>query len=316
MKTKSPLKELTLIQIILRFDTDEKARKHLESVLWKGGIVCPHCQCKDKAKFSDIKANSAAKTRAGLRWCSNCKSPFTVTIGTVFEDSKIPLRKWLIAWYLICSSKKGISSLQLQRLLELGSYRTALFMAHRVRHALRDTRFAEKLDGIVEADECFIPTGGTGGTVKRPRKLTGVFTMVQRGGSVRSKVMPTVNGANLKQAIRDNVAICSEVHTDGHLRFVGLEPKFTHKSVKHQAGEYSRHEVENVVTTASVESFFSLLKRGVIGTFHHVSAQHLPLYLAEFDHRHNCRKMTDGERTDVGLQKSVGKRLIYKTSQN
>ncbi len=156
MKTKSPLKDLTLIQIILRFDTDEKARKHLESVLWKGGIVCPHCQCKDQSKFSDIKANPAAKTRAGLRWCSNCKSPFTVTIGTVFEDSKIPLRKWLIAWYMICSSKKGISSLQLQRILELGSYRTALFMAHRIRHALRDTTFPEKLDGIIEVDEAFI----------------------------------------------------------------------------------------------------------------------------------------------------------------
>src|SRR5277367_5193785 len=151
MKTKSPLKDLTLIQIILRFDTDEKARKHLEAVLWKGGIVCPHCQCKDQARFSNIKANPAVKTRAGLRWCSNCKSPFTVTIGTVFEDSKIPLRKWLIAWYMICSSKKGISSLQLQRNLELGSYRTALFMAHRIRHALRETSFAAKMDGTIEA---------------------------------------------------------------------------------------------------------------------------------------------------------------------
>jgi hypothetical protein len=109
------------------------------------------------------------------------------------------------------------------------------------------------------------------------------------------------------------VAICSEVHTDSHLRYVGLEPKFTHKSVKHCAGEFSRHEGENIVTTASVESFFSLLKRGVVGTFHHVSAQHLPLYLAEFDHRHNCRRMSDGDRTDVGLTKSAGKRLIYKT---
>jgi transposase-like protein len=313
MKTKSPLKDLTLIQIILRFDTDEKARKHLESVLWKGGIVCPHCQCKDQNKFGLIKPNAEAKIRAGLRWCSNCKSPFTVTIGTVFEDSKIPLRKWLIAWYMICSSKKGISSLQLQRILELGSYRTALFMAHRVRHALRDTEFAEKLDGTIEADECFVPTG-TKGEGKAARKLTPVFAMVQRGGAVRSKVMPTVNGANLKQAIRDNVAICSQVHTDMNQGYAGLEPKFTHKTVKHMAGEYSRHEGENVVTTASVESYFSLLKRGVIGTFHHVSAQHLPLYLAEFDHRHNCRKMTDGERTDVGLTKAIGKRLIYKTA--
>jgi transposase-like protein len=313
MKTMSPLKDLTLIQIILRFDTDDKARKHLESVLWKGGIVCPHCQCKDQTKFSDIKANPAVKTRAGLRWCSNCKSPFTVTIGTVFEDSKIPLRKWLIAWYMICSSKKGISSLQLQRILELGSYRTALFMAHRVRHALRDTEFAEKLDGTIEADECFVPVG-TGGTVKRPRKLAMVFTMVQRGGAARSKVMPTVNGANLKQAIRDNVQVASTVYTDGHTRYHGLEVPFTHKSVKHCANEFSRHEGENVVTTASVESYFSLLKRGVVGTFHHVSAQHLPLYLAEFDHRHNYRKSSDGERTDAGLLKAVGKRLIYKTA--
>jgi transposase-like protein len=311
MKIKSPLKDLTLIQIVLRFDTDDKARKHLESVIWKNGVVCPHCKCNDQNKFGLIKPNADAKTRAGLRWCSNCKSPFTVTIGTVFEDSKIPLRKWLIAWYMICSSKKGISSLQLQRILELGSYRTALFMAHRVRHALRDTEFAEKLDGTIEADECFVPTG-TKGEGKPVRKLTPVFAMVQRGGAVRSKVMPTVNGANLKQAIRDNVAICSEVHTDMNQGYAGLEPKFTHKTVKHAAREYSRHEGENVVTTASVESYFSLLKRGVIGTFHHVSAQHLPLYLAEFDHRHNCRKMTDGERTDVGLTKAVGKRLIYR----
>jgi transposase-like protein len=209
MKTKSPLKALTLIQIILRFDTDEKARKHLESVLWKGGVMCPHCKCNDKTKIAERTANPEKKIRAGLRFCSNCKSQFTVTIGTVFEDSKIPLRKWIIAWYMICSSKKGISSLQLQRILELASYRTALFMAHRVRHALCDTEFAEKLDGTIEADECFVPTG-TKGEGKPVRKLTPVFAMVQRGGAVHSKVMPTVNGANLKQAIRDNVAICSE----------------------------------------------------------------------------------------------------------
>jgi transposase-like protein len=315
MKTKQAPKDLTLIQLFDRFGTDDKARAHLEKVLWPNGIVCPHCKCKDQTKFSDIAANPEKKTRAGLRWCSNCKSPFTVTIGTVFEDSKIPLRKWLIAWYLICSSKKGISSLQLQRSLELGSYRTALFMAHRIRHALKDDYFTEKLDGIVEADECFVPVGSQSESEgKRPTKHAMVFTMVQRGGAARSKVMPTVNGANLKQAIRDNVQICSEVYTDGHTRYHGLEQKFTHKSVKHQAGEYSRHEGENVITTASVESYFSLLKRGIVGTFHHVSAQHLPLYLAEFDHRHNCRKMTDGERTDKGLQKVIGKRLIYKSA--
>jgi transposase-like protein len=246
-----------------------------------------------------------------LRWCSDCKKPFTVTIGTIFEDSHIPLRKWLIAWYLLCSSKKGISSLQLQRLLELGSYRTALFMTHRIRHALKENGYADKLDGIVEADEAaiggFCSGKGTGFSGKTP-----VMAMVQRGGSVRSKVMPTVNGANLRQAIRENVKAGAQLHTDSHRGYRGLEGEYQHSTIKHMAGEYSRHEGENVITTASVEGFFSLLKRGIMGTFHHVSAQHLPLYLAEFEHRHNCRKMTDGQRTDLGLTKAAGKRLIYR----
>jgi transposase-like protein len=304
---------LTLIQLFDRFGTDDKARKHLEGVLWKNGVVCPKCKCNDQSKFSLIAANPEKKVRAGLRYCADCKSQFTVTIGTVFEDSKIPLRKWLTAWYLFCSSKKGISSLQLQRNLELGSYRTALFMAHRIRHALKENGYSEKLAGTIEADECaiggFCSGKGTGFSGKIP-----VMAMVQRGGSVRAKVMPTVNGANLKQAIRENVKAGSQLHTDAHFGYRGLDGEFEHKSVKHGAGEYTRHEGENVVTTASVESFFSLLKRGVVGTFHHVSAQHLPLYLAEFEHRHNYRKASDGERTDAGLQMAQGKRLIYKTA--
>ena len=318
MKTKSPLKDLTLIQIIQRFDTDEKARKHLESVLWPNGVVCPHCKCNDQAKIAERAANPAKKIRAGLRFCSACSRQFTVTVGTIFEDSHIPLGKWLVAWYLICSSKKGISSLQLQRILELGSYRSALFMAHRIRHALKNETYAEKLSGTVEADECYVG-GSPVPNDKRPatgyRKNSNkipVMAMVERGGRVRSKVMPTVNGANLKQAIRENVRQFSELHTDAHKGYTGLKWEYFHNTVKHCANEFSRHEGENVVTTASVESFFSLLKRGVVGTFHHVSAQHLPLYLAEFDHRHNYRKATDGERTDAGLQMVVGKRLVYK----
>jgi hypothetical protein len=198
VKTKQAPKDLTLIQLFDRFGTDEKARKHLEKVLWPNGIVCPKCQCNDQKKFSDIAPNAAAKTRAGLRWCANCKDKFTVTIGTIFEDSHIPIRKWLIAWYLLCSSKKGISSLQLQRLLELGSYRTALFMTHRIRHALKESGYAEKLDGIVEADECFVG-GVSKGKGQAGRKQIRVLAMVQRGGKVRSKTMPTINGANLKQ---------------------------------------------------------------------------------------------------------------------
>jgi transposase-like protein len=311
MKTTEAPKDLTLIQLFDRFGTDAKARKHLESVLWPKGIVCPHCQTNDQTRFSTIAANPDKKVRAGLRWCSNCEKQFTVTIGTIFEDSHIPLRKWLIAWYLLCSSKKGISSLQLQRLLELGSYRTALFMTHRIRHALKETGYADKLDGIVEADEAaiggFCSGKGTGFSGKTP-----VMAMVQRGGSVRSKVMPSVNGANLRQAIRENVKAGAQLHTDANYGYRPLAGEYDHKSVMHGAGEFSRHEGENVITTASVEGFFSLLKRGIMGTFHHVSPQHLPLYLAEFEHRHNCRKMTDGARTDLGLQKATGKRLIYR----
>jgi transposase-like protein len=169
-------------------------------------------------------------------------------------------------------------------------------MAHRIRFALKDDSFAEKLSGTIEADECYVPVGTQSESEgKCPTKHAMVFTMVQRGGEARSRVMPTVNGANLKQAVKDNVQVASTVYTDGHTRYHGLEEKFFHKSVKHCANEFIRREGENVVSTCAVESFFSLLKRGIIGTFHHVSAQHLPLYLAEFDHRHNCRKTHDND---------------------
>jgi transposase-like protein len=199
MKTKQAPKDLTLIQLFDRFGTDEKARKHLESVLWPDGAVCPHCKCNDQTKIAERAANPDKKIRAGLRFCSNCNKQFTVTIGTVFEDSHIPLRKWLIAWYMICSSKKGISSLQLQRNLELGSYRTALFMAHRIRHALKQNGYDEKLSGTIEADETFVGGFISGhGTGSTSGNKVPVMAMVQRGGPVRSQVMPTVNGANLK----------------------------------------------------------------------------------------------------------------------
>jgi transposase-like protein len=296
------------------FTDAESAREYIERILWPNGAICPHCENDDQNKIWKIKANKSKSIRAGLHRCAECDREFTVTVGTIFEDSHIPLHKWLIAFYMICSSKKGISSLQLQRNLKLGSYRTALFMAHRIRHALKSEVFATKLSGVIEADETFVGGFASGqGTGTTSGNKVPVFAMVQRGGSVRAKVLPTVNGANLHQAIRENIEICSEIHTDAYKPYKSLGPKYTHKSVKHSAGEFSRHEGENVVTTANVESFFSLLKRGIVGTFHHVSAQHLPLYLAEFEHRHNCRKISDGQRTDAGLQKVVGKRLVYQS---
>lgn len=166
--------------------------------------------------------------------------------------------------------------------------------------------------GIIEADETYI--GGKKKYVGRGYKgnKTPVFSMVQRGGGVRSQVMERVTGQNLKQAIRDNVVVCSDVHTDDNFAYRGMGPKFEHKVVKHSAGEYVRKEKGCVITTNSAEGFFSLLKRGINGVYHQVSKKHLPLYLAEFDYRYNTRQMKDGERTVQGLKKVEGKRLTYK----
>jgi transposase-like protein len=301
--------ELTLDEINQRFASDETAREYIESLLWPHGAVCPHCKNADAKSIWKIQANPAKKIRAGLHRCAKCDKEFTVTVGTIFEDSHIPLRKWLIAWYMICSSKKGISSLQLQRNLGLGSYRTALFMTHRIRHAIQDPMFNDKLTGTIEADETYV--GGK--TRGKGRHFMGnkvpVVSLVERGGRVRSQVMKRVTGKNLKAVLKANVEPSATIMTDDFYAYRGAAKDFAkHEAVKHSAKEYVRGEAH----TNGVEGFFSLLKRGVVGTFHHVSEQHLPLYLSEFDHRHNTRFLTDGERTVIGLKKSVGKRLTYR----
>lgn len=318
MKAKSMLptpEDLTLDEIQSRFGTDKAARAYLEEIRWPDGVVCPHCKNADQSKFYTIKANSDAKIRNGLRQCVECKKQFTCTVGTIFEDSHIPLRKWLVAWYLLCSSKKGISSLQIQRMLGLGSYRTALFMMHRIRYALKHPSFAEKLPSsyknAVEVDETYI--GGKHKPMSEKFKnKTAVVALVERGGNVRSQVMERVTGDNLRKFVRDNVSAFSYLNSDDHFGYRGLEKKYEHGVVKHSNKEYVRGEVH----TNTVEGFFSLLKRGVIGTFHQVSKKHLPLYLAEFDHRYNHRKTTDGERTVEGIRLVEGKRLTLKPLKN
>jgi transposase-like protein len=312
MKTKNLMptpEDLTLDQINTHFASDETAREYIESILWPKGPVCPHCKNSDQKRLWKIQANPAKKIRVGLHRCAECNREFTVTVGTIFEDSHIPLRKWLIAWYLVCSSKKGISSLQLQRILGLGSYRTALFMSHRIRHAIQDPAFSDKLTGTIEADETYV--GGK--TRGHGRHFMGnkvpVFSLVERGGRVRSQVMKHVTGKNLKAVLKANVEPASTIMTDELPAYRKATKDFaSHQAVNHSAREY----VRGLAHTQSVDGFFSLLKRGVVGTFHHISEQHLPLYLAEFDHRHNTRFLTDGERTVIGLKKANGKRLTYK----
>lgn len=321
MQADKPLPEgLTLDNILLNFATDEKARKFLETWLWPNGATCPRCKSNDPVRVYKMNGETI---RSGLYNCRACKRAFTVTVGTIFEDSHIPLRKWIIAWFLICSSKKGMSSLQLQRILDLGSYRTALFMTHRIRHALKDTTFGSPLTGDVEVDETYV-----GGKERRGYdRATGVYktgfsnktpvvSLVQRNGTKRSMVIEKVTAENLGAAIVEHVARSARVHTDDALVYSRVSATHEHHPVNHSAKQYVLKKDGFLAHTNTVESSFSLLKRGVYGTFHSVSKQHLHLYVSEFDHRWNMRKNSDGERTIAGLQKSRGKRLTYKAIKN
>lgn len=310
MKPLLPTPEgLTLTEILKHFDTEEKARAYLEAVRWPLGTVCPHCGNKDEAPIWKLEANPKKKIRPGLHHCGKCDKQFTVTVGTIFEDSHIPLSKWLVAWYLLCSSKKGISSLQIQRMLGLGSYRSALFMMHRIRYALKDPVFTDKLSGTVEVDETWVGGKKKGFGRRYTGNKTPVVALVERKGRVRSTVMETVNARNIKAHLKQHVQPSARIMTDDSNPYPIATREFaSHERVNHSAGEYVRGDV----STNTVEGYFSLLKRGIIGTFHQVSKKHLPLYLAEFDHRYNHRKVTDGERTMEGLAKIEGKRLTYR----
>jgi transposase-like protein len=314
MKSEFPTPEgLTLPEIFAHFNTEDKARSYLESVRWPLGPVCPHCKNKKESAIWKIEANPQKKIRAGLYHCNACGKQFTVTVGTIFEDSHIPLQKWLVAWYLLCSSKKGISSLQIQRQLGLGSYRTALFMMHRIRYAIKDPMFTTKLGGTVEVDETYIGGKKKGKGRHYIGNKTPVVAMVARQGTVRSMVMERVNSKNIKAALKEHVQFSANIMTDESKPYPAATRDFaSHQTVNHGQQEYARGDV----STNTVEGYFSLIKRGIIGTFHHVSKKHLPLYLAEFDHRYNHRNVTDGERTIEGLAKIDGKRLMYREPLN
>lgn len=308
--------DLSLPEIMSRFNNEESAVEYLEAIRWSNGIVCPHCKNDDQSRFYKIKSNTAKKVRHGLRQCAECKKQFRVTVGTIFEDSHIPLNTWLIAWYLICGAKKGMSALQLQRHLGLGSYRSAWFLAHRIRHAMQDPIFSEQLSGTVEVDETYV-----GGKEKRSFKngvlktgftnKTPVVSLVERNGNKRSFVM-RVTGKNVRAAIAEHVAATATVMTDDSAIYPQVSKTHQHHSVNHSEKEYARMEGAVNVNTNTVESSFSLLKRGIIGNFHHVSRKHLHRYMAEFDFRWNTRKEKDGQRTVKGIKKAEGKRLYYR----
>jgi hypothetical protein len=311
---KNPQGDLTLIQIAQRFSTEEAAREYFEKLRWPNGPICPHCGNADQARVYKVTPNPAKKIRAGLYKCAECLQGFTVTVGTVCEDSHIPLNKWLIGFYIMCASKTQVSALQLQRQLEIGSYRSAWFMCHRIRFALQDIMPTEKLDGTVEADETYI------GGVKRGmgRRYTGnktaVVSLVERGGRVRSQVVQKVTGDVLGRLLKQRVAESAHLNTDEAPIYKKPGKSFaSHDVVNHSQEEYARRdESGRLATTNTAEGFFGNSKRSLDGTHHQVSAKHLPLYLAELDYKYNTREETDGARTARGIPKIVGKRLMLR----
>lgn len=300
--------ELNLNDLALR--DEDKARELLEALRWKDGVICPHCEADKVYKLQ------GASTRKGLYKCGKCRKQFTVTVGTIFEDSRIPLNKWLMAVYLMCSSKKGISANQLSLMLEI-TYKSAWFMCHRVRYAMNTSIFT-KFTGTVEVDETYV-----GGKAKnmhskiRKEKFHGrgavekapVITIVERDGRVKTQHMEKVNGKNLKAAMLEIVNPAATIMTDESPLYYGTGFNFVdHQTVNHRNGVY----VSGKAHVNTAESVHALLKRGIMGTFHHVSTKHLNRYLSEFDFRFNTRKISNGERAVEALNGISGKRLMYK----
>ena len=306
--------DLTLMTVMARFSTEEAARAYFEGVRWANGRSCPHCGNADESRIYALTANRAAKIRPGMYKCAECQDTFTVTVGTVMEDSHIPLNKWLIAFYMMCASKTQISALQLQRQLEIGSYHSALFLCHRIRFALADIFPADQLTGIVEADETYLGGRMHGKGRGYVGNKTPVVSLVERGGRVRSRVVDTVTGKAIARLLREHVDQGAHLNTDESPLYTKVGGDFSsHDTVNHSVEEYARQdESGRLATTNTVEGFFGNSKRSIDGTHHNISRKHTPLYFAELDHKYNTRKMTDGERTVVGIRRMEGKRLMLR----
>lgn len=293
--------------------SEDLAVAFLEQQRWGDAPACPRCGAMNVYRMMSERGGR----NVDYRWrCRDCKKMFTVRTGTIFEETRLPLRVWVFAFWRACASKKGISALQLSREMEI-THKSALFVLRRIRHGLGNVDDA-KLTGTVEADETYIggkPRKGTGphkhgrGTSKTP-----VLGMVERGGDVRFRMMERLTADRISDALLENADLACRLVTDEFNMYGPIGRAFTggHEFVKHSAGEYVR--VGTDVHSNTVESVFSLIKRGVMGTFHSISRKHLPNYLNEFEFRYNTRKMDDGKRVSAAIRRVDGKRLMYRES--
>jgi transposase-like protein len=315
-----------LAKLVGQITDENSARELLESLRWPDGVACPHCGGADPYRLN-TKPTKKNPGRIRLWKCSQCRKQFNVTVGTVFEGSHVPVVKWLMAIHLMAASKKGMSAHQLHRMLGV-TYRSAWFIFHRLRFAMASNAgmFA-KLSGTVEADETYIggrrrvgPTNkadraklATGRPGPKDKKLTPVVALVERKGRVAIFPVERVDGRTLQDAIRSRVHLNAHMMTDELKSYHGLDMGFAaHDAIKHSEGKYVRGNVH----TNTVEGVFSLLKRGINGTFHHISKGHLHRYCSEFEFRYNTRTAlgyTDGQRAAQLVIGAEGKRLTYRS---
>jgi len=296
------------------FTDENRARKFLEASRWPDGAVCPFC-----GQLETVKALGGKSMGPGWYFCNDCREKFTVRVGTLYERSHIPLHKWLMATHLIVSSKKGMSALQLQRMLGLGSYRTAWFMCHRIRESMKPATVSGPLGGegkFVEVDESYIGGKEANKHVgKRNKENLGgkgkqvVLALTERGGDSRSFRIAKVTAATLRPVIVSQVSRKSSLMTDQGKQYTTVGKEFDrHETVNHAIDEYVRGDAH----TNTSECRFSLMKRAVFGAHHSISEAHLPRYLAEWDFKWNTRKVKDGERAAIALKGIEGKRLTYR----
>ncbi len=270
-----------------RFHNEEAAFEYVEAHLWPNGPTCPHCGNADAGRIGRLQGKT---TRAGLRKCYACRKPFTVRIGSIFEDSHLPLRLWLQAIHLMCASKKGISTRQLQRMLGCG-LKTAWFLSHRIRETMKTYHgmFTEPMGGAgktVEVDETYVGRESTTKVFKPIAEKAPVVALVERNGEVRSFHMPTVRASTLRSIMARHISLESNLMTDEHAIYTYVGHNFaSHGTVNYSKKEYVRGDVH----TNTVEGYFSILKRGIYGIYQHVSEAHLHRYLSEFDFRFNSR---------------------------